>query len=163
MIYYFSGTGNSQWVAEQLAKRTQDTALFIPQVIKDMQKDLTFGPDDVVGVVFPVYAWAAPEIVMQFLQHVHVDEKTFTFAVCTCGSEAGRTFDQFKTVFPLKSAYTVSMPDNCITLFDLDRPELIREKLNVAQQRMPIIAMNISTRRTILRLRKERLLHLKQR
>ena len=149
MIYYFSGTGNSQWVAEQLAKRTQDTALFIPQVIKDMQKDLTFGPDDVVGVVFPVYAWAAPEIVMQFLQHVHVDEKTFTFAVCTCGSEAGRTFDQFKTVFPLKSAYTVSMPDNCITLFDLDRPELIREKLNVAQQRMPIIAMNISTRRTI--------------
>src|SRR5574344_673680 len=146
MIYYFSGTGNSQWVAEQLAQRTKDTALFIPQVMKEMQKDITFGPEDTVGVVFPIYAWAAPEIVMQFLQHVHVDERTFTFAICTCGSEAGRAFDQFKTVFPLKSAYSISMPDNCITMFDSERPELIREKLNVAQQRMPIIAMNISTK-----------------
>src|SRR5574344_1391514 len=132
--------------AEQLARRTNDTALFIPQVMNNLQKDIVAGPDDVVGVVFPIYAWAAPEIVMEFLHHVHVDEKTYTFAVCTCGSEAGRAFDQFKTVFPLKSAYSVSMPDNCITLFDLDRPELIREKLNVAQQRMPIIAMNISTK-----------------
>jgi quercetin dioxygenase-like cupin family protein/ferredoxin len=146
MIYYFSGTGNSQWVAEQLARRTNDTALFIPQVMNNLQKDIVAGPDDVVGVVFPIYAWAAPEIVMEFLHHVHVDEKTYTFAVCTCGSEAGRAFDQFKTVFPLKSAYSVSMPDNCISLFDTDRPELMREKLNVATQRMPLIAMNISSR-----------------
>lgn len=150
MIYYFSGTGNSQWVAEQLAVRTKDTALFIPHLFKNMQKDIDVGPDEVVGVVFPVYAWAAPEIVIEFLHHVHVDEKAYAYAVCTCGSEVGKTFENLHTVFPFKSAYSIAMPDNYIPLFDLDKPELIREKLNVAQQRLPIIAMNVNERSEVI-------------
>src|SRR5574344_1597447 len=152
MIYYFSGTGNSQWVAEELAVRTKDSVAFIPDVLKKMKTDIQAGPEDVIGVVFPIYAWAVPEIVMQFLKHVHVDDKTFTYAVCTCGSEVGGAFPLLEKVFPLKSAYSVEMPDNCITLFDSDRPELIREKLNVAKQRMPIIAMNLLERRPIFEL-----------
>jgi quercetin dioxygenase-like cupin family protein/ferredoxin len=146
MIYYFSGTGNSQWVAEQIALRTKDKALYIPLVMRDLQTDINVGPNEVIGIVFPIYAWAPPEIVMQFLQHVHVDSKTYTYAIATCGTETGKAFDVLKQVFPFKSAYSVAMPDNYIPMYEIEPPELIREKLNVAQQLMPIIAMNVTSR-----------------
>ena len=57
MIFYFSGTGNSRWVAKQLARLLDDqtcdtTALTeMPDIKKEKQ----------IGFVFPVYAWGAPE------------------------------------------------------------------------------------------------------
>src|SRR5574344_459794 len=146
MIYYFSGTGNSQWVAEQIAARTNDKAFFIPLVMRDLESDIFVGPDEAIGVVFPIYAWAPPEIVMQFLQHVHVDEKAYAYAIATCGSETGGAFDVLKKIFPFKSAYSIIMPNNYIPMFNTDSSQLIREKLCVAQQFMPIVSMNITSR-----------------
>jgi quercetin dioxygenase-like cupin family protein/NAD-dependent dihydropyrimidine dehydrogenase PreA subunit len=150
MIYFFSGTGNSQWVAEQLALRTHDTAVFIPQVLNDFQSDISVGADELVGVVFPVYAWAPPAVVMEFLSHVHVDRKAFSYAVCTCGDETGKAFDTLRTVFPFKSAWSLTMPNNYIPLYNLDSPELVREKLGVAEQRLPKIAMDITAHRSVV-------------
>ncbi len=47
MIYWFSGTGNSRFVAEKLAELTNDTAqnIFMPY---------TEEHDGIVGLVFPV-------------------------------------------------------------------------------------------------------------
>lgn len=41
MIFYFSGTGNSQWVAEQIAALTGDTAYDIVKVnaLPDIRKE----------------------------------------------------------------------------------------------------------------------------
>jgi len=147
MIYYFSGTGNSRFAAEKLAEYTKDTALFIPDVMERMQSDITVQENETAGVVFPVYAWAPPAVVMDFLSHVHADKKAFTFAVCTCGDEAGKAMDDLHRVFAFKSAYSLAMPNNYIPLFDVDEPELEREKINVASQRLPKIASEISARR----------------
>lgn len=84
MIFYFSGTGNSRWVAKQLACLLDDqtcdiTALTeIPDIKNEKQ----------VGFVFPVYAWGAPEPMETFAMKL---PKTgvFAFGVCTCGEEAG--------------------------------------------------------------------------
>ena len=35
MIFYFSGTGNTLWVARQLAEATDDTLLSIADELKD--------------------------------------------------------------------------------------------------------------------------------
>lgn len=149
MIYYFSGTGNSQYVAEKLAEYTKDTALFIPQVFEKMQSDITVTEGETIGVVFPVYAWAPPAVIMEFLSQVQVDRKAFAYAVCTCGDEAGKAMDDLHRVFPFTSAYSITMPNNYIPMFDTDEHELEREKINVATQRLPKIASEIAAHRAV--------------
>ena len=34
MIFYFSGTGNSEWVAKEIAKAQNETTCFIPEVMQ---------------------------------------------------------------------------------------------------------------------------------
>ena len=65
MIYYFSGTGNSRWVAEQIAKQTNDEVQSIPTVLKN-GAPASVAANERVGVVFPVYAWGVPSIVEKF-------------------------------------------------------------------------------------------------
>ena len=62
MIFYFSGTGNSAWVARQLAKRTGDVACDITTLKEPPNLD----SDRQLGFVFPIYAWGAPEIMAEF-------------------------------------------------------------------------------------------------
>jgi len=62
MIFYFSGTGNSAWVARQLAKRTGDVACDIT-TLKELPN---LDSDRQLGFVFPIYAWGAPEIMAEF-------------------------------------------------------------------------------------------------
>ncbi|MBQ9495284.1 MAG: EFR1 family ferrodoxin [Treponema sp.] len=149
MIYYFSGTGNSKYVAEQLAKYTDDTARFIPEVFDEIETDIVIDDGSPVGVVFPVYAWQPPAIVMEFLSHVHVSKKSFTYAVATCGSDAGKAFKVLASVFQCNSAYSVTMPENYVVLFNVDEPARVEEKLNVAEQRIPQIAAEICAHREI--------------
>ena len=35
MIFYFSGTGNSKWIAEQLADRLKEQLIFIPETMRN--------------------------------------------------------------------------------------------------------------------------------
>jgi flavodoxin len=70
MIYYFSGTGNSKWVAGEIAKRTGDTAQSIPELIRDGPTAVYVGADCSIGLVFPVYAWGVPELVERFCRSV---------------------------------------------------------------------------------------------
>ena len=149
MIYYFSGTGNSKWIAEQIAQRTKDSAASIPEIMKTLEQDITVPDNEVVGIVFPVYGWAPPAAVTEFLEHVHVSPKAFTFAVCTCGGDAGKTMQDLFRVFQFKSAYSITMPNNYIRLFDMDSPELVREKTGIALQRLPRIAADITARRSV--------------
>ena len=149
MIYYFSGTGNSKYVAERLAKYTDDTARFIPEVFDEIEEDIVIDDGSPVGVVFPVYAWQPPAIVMEFLSHVHVGAKSFTYAVATCGSEVGKAMKVLSSVFPCSSAYSITMPENYVALFNVDEPARVEEKLNVAIQRIPQIAAEIRACRKI--------------
>ena len=53
MIFYFSGVGNSAWVARQLASMLNDRVVSIAEEIRtDME--YTLAPGERVGFVFPV-------------------------------------------------------------------------------------------------------------
>lgn len=64
MICYFSGTGNSKWVAEQLAIKTNDNAI---NLIREPAPFSISG--EIFGIVFPVYAWGVPEPVVDFVKN----------------------------------------------------------------------------------------------
>lgn len=138
MIFYFSGTGNSAWCAKQLAHLIDDQAYDITTLteIPDIQNAKQ------IGFVFPVYAWNTPAPMTEFakkLEHI----KTFTFGVCTCGSEAGKTMQHFSKIYPLDSSYSLVMPNNYIIGADIENENVILEKIDIARKELKKISQEI--------------------
>jgi len=148
MIFYFSGTGNSKWAAEELARLTGDTTASIADlVMSGGQVDVPKG--EPVGLVFPIYAWRPPEIVMSFAAKLNADKDSYRWALCTCGDEAGRAMERLNKKYPLFSAWSLQMPNNYIITFDTDPPETVREKIRSAKQRLSLIARDIIERKKV--------------
>lgn len=117
MIYYFSGTGNSKWVADQLASKIGDIAINMIGQTKPPSLD-----NQTVGLVFPIYAWGVPEPVVDFVSMLS-GKPEFAFGVCTCGGEAGLAMQSLNSIFPLDSAYSVKMPNNYVMGSELESRE----------------------------------------
>lgn len=158
MIFYFSGTGNSAWVARQLAHLTGDVACDITTLAHtpDVQKE------EQVGFVFPVYAWGASEVMTNFASKL-ARPQAFAFGVCTCGSEAGLTMKRFAKECPLDSSYSLVMPNNYIIGSDTDSDAVIQEKIASARKALQQIAQEILHRQRVDRVHEGALAGVKSR
>jgi len=148
MIFYFSGTGNSKWAAEELARLTGDTVASIAELVKSGGA-VEVPEGQPVGLVFPVYAWLPPEIVSNFVSMLKADKDAYRWAVCTCGDQAGRAMEKLSEKFSLSSAWSLRMPNNYIRSFDTDPPGTVREKIRSAKERLNLIAQDILERKKV--------------
>ena len=145
MILWYSGCGNSRFVADTLAHGlNDDNMVFIPEAAR-MGTTLEFGPDDVLGIVFPVYSWSVPKLVSEFLHTAPIKGKpAYIFAAVTCGDETGLTVkhlmkDLAKQNLTLDAFFSFQMPETYINLpgFKLDTPENAQRKISVAESSLP--------------------------
>ncbi|MDD3119387.1 MAG: EFR1 family ferrodoxin [Victivallales bacterium] len=85
VIYYFSGTGNSLVLARGLATRLgADEPVNLRHCRgREIQDDA-----DRVGIVFPVYAFGPPQLVVRFLNGFST-AASYVFAICNCGGSPG--------------------------------------------------------------------------
>jgi len=87
MIFYFSGTGNSLQVAKDIANCQNDRLISIAALISRKKDVYEFSLDEkeAVGFVFPVYAWAPPAIVLQFIERLNLVtyKDNFIYSVVT--------------------------------------------------------------------------------
>ena len=127
MILYFTGTGNSRWVAERLAEATHDTTLNTADYLKNDSVPEELANADRVGVVFPVHAWYAPRVVVHFLLRLRLPHCKYRYAVCTCGDDMGKGMNRLAKRFPLDAAWSVAMPNTYIPMFDLDDDALCHQ------------------------------------
>lgn len=125
MIYYFSGTGNSYAVAKKLAEALGEELTDIAEAVKAGNYKHTMLQGERLGFVFPVYAWAPPQTVTDFVKNLELyySGDPYLFAVCTCGSSAGETIDLLRKALQengltLDSGFSVVMPDSFTVLFD---------------------------------------------
>lgn len=81
MIFYFTGTGNSLYVAKQL----EENPISIPQVIH--QANLEFSADS-IGIVAPVYGHEVPPMVQDFLKKA-VFHTNYFYMILTYGNRHG--------------------------------------------------------------------------
>ncbi len=152
MIFYFSGTGNSLFIAKGIAEAQGDKLISIAQAFEDADFEYECKPNELLGFVFPVYAWAPPRIVMDFVSRLQISgESPYIFSVCTCGDEEGRTTPVLQKALEekglvLDSAFTVAMPNNYILMFNVDKKELEQDKLNQATQKLKVINSTLSKR-----------------
>lgn len=113
-IYYFSGTGNSLAVARDLAEKINGTLIPVTAVIDQdrIQTDAT-----VIGVVFPIYDFKPPRIIMQFIRKLDYAGTKYIFAVCTYGITPGKAMRHVEKELNacggnLAGGFAVHMPHN---------------------------------------------------
>ena len=145
MIFYFSGTGNSRWVAEELARQLNDKAVFIPEARSEYQP----AADEKIGFVFPVYAWSAPKCVFDFIRRVRFEkyDGNFVYFVCTCHTQTGRIDRIMQKALKERgmrcdAGFSLKMPNNYLLapFVRADREKKKRQLIARAQVRLGLIA-----------------------
>ncbi|MDD5676639.1 MAG: EFR1 family ferrodoxin [Kiritimatiellae bacterium] len=119
ILYYFSGTGNSLVVARDLGTALGNTTLIsIPRALQES----AVGTADAVGIVFPVYAWGPPRIVVDFIASRKWHGLPYLFAVCTCGGFPGGTLPKVGRALcaqggTLSAGFSIVMPGNYTAMY----------------------------------------------
>ena len=139
MIFYLSGTGNSKWAAQKLARFTQETLYAIPEII-DGDCNFALKTDERIGFVFPVHGWRPPKIVRTFMQKLQLRathlEQHFCYLLCTAGNDVGLTMDYAqkdleKVGLHVQAMFSLLMPNTYVGLpfMDVDsRATMLRKK-----------------------------------
>ena len=72
MIFWFSGTGNSFVVAQELAEGLGEQIMPISRAIGELPEEVLFlmGKEKRIGFVFPVYAWGPPKMILEFVKRL---------------------------------------------------------------------------------------------
>ena len=154
MVFYFSGTGNSTFVATTLSNFLGLKLQFIP----DLDPDKIEFPDERILFVFPVYSWGVPPLVSKFISDIksevwdRVKESGISVdCVMTCGDEVALAPEMFtkdlkRVGITLNSIWSVIMPNNYVLLpgFDVDSKEIEKSKLSNCEGRILEIAQGLS-------------------
>jgi ferredoxin len=147
MIYYFTGNGNSRWVAEQIAAATDDEITNISELLKNNIVPEISDDTERVGIVFPVHSWYAPRPVVDFVSQLQIPKKVYRFAVCTCGDDAGKCMQRLHRHYKYNAAWSVQMPNTYIPMFELDSDTVARLKVKEAKELIADIAKDILEKR----------------
>lgn len=146
-IFYYSGTGNCLFVAKTLAQKINGQHLNIFEYQKEQEID-----SDVIGFVFPCYAYTYPKILNKLIKQISFSKKPkFVFCIITYGSTFGRAGIQFvkrleKTGLKADYMTGILMPENYIAIFKPDRESVIDTKLHNAKVSIDKIAQDIINR-----------------
>lgn len=147
MLFYFSGTGNSLYVAKSLSDSLKEPIINIAEAIKKNEFHYSIQGGEKVGFIFPVYAWGLPKPVVTFLKKIQFScpSSFYTFAIATCGENIGLTMNTFKKLLKqkkicLNSGFFLTMPDNYVVLFDT----LTKEKQNDILQKADKLLQKIT-------------------
>ena len=140
MILYFSGTGNSKYVAEKIKKLTGDELVSINEKIKNNDNNKITVNEKLVFVM-PTYAWRLPRVVREWIIKTNFTGVKNVWFVMTCGSEIGNSAKYNTQLCKIKSfsymgTAQVVMPENYILMFN--SPEQ-SEIVNITEKAEPII------------------------
>lgn len=111
-IYYFSGTGNSLFVAKKIVEKFEGSELIsIPKVVN--KKVGIKG--EVIGIVCPIYMYNIPLIVADFIRKIESAE--YIFLVYAGAGELGGGIKDLLKIFAsqklkLSSIFNIPMPSN---------------------------------------------------
>lgn len=146
MIFYFSGTGNSKWVANKIAEKIGDKSYDI----SSLKKIPEVHNEKQLGFIFPIYAWGIPEPLILFAKQLKKVE-VFTFGICTCGANAGIALKRLSKIYHLDSSYSIIMPSNYIIGEDIEEESTILKKIELASKEMEKISNEIIQNKKVYR------------
>lgn len=114
-IFYFTGTGNSLQVANDIADILGES-----EIVRIADFDLS---NEIlaerVGIVFPIYFWGLPLIVEKFIKNIKLKDNTYVFLIATYGLWPGKALEEAKSILVKRrissnAGFFIKMPDNYI-------------------------------------------------
>ncbi len=136
MVIYFTGTGNSKYIAKQIAKNLKDLLTDSTKMIKE-EKYPRLTSENPYIFVAPAYAWRLPRIFTEFIKKCKFEGNRKAYFVLTCGSEIGaasKYIERFasKIGFEYMGTAEIIMPKNYLVMFNPPPKEKYKEIINTA-------------------------------
>lgn len=128
MILYFTGTGNSRYVARKIAEEINDEIISINELIKHESTEELISTDRPFIFVCPTYAWRLPRVVTDFIRKTKFSGNNKAYFIMTCGEDTSKAINYIQKLcndkdWKLKGMAEVIMPENYIALFDVPDKE----------------------------------------
>lgn len=122
MVLYFSGTGNSLYIAKRIANGLGERLVSIGSLVCNNQYHLTLEEGESIGFVYPVIACAPPDVVTDFVKKVTFEgyQNKYVYSVYNCAGSPEYTSRIMKRTcekrgLAIQGFYDVLMPGNYIT------------------------------------------------
>ena len=126
MVLYFTGTGNSKYIAKRIADITGESLYSINDAIKS---DTLFNSED-NKLIFsvPTYAWRIPKVVEDWINKSSFLPDTAVYFVMNCGGEIGNSEKYIlklcqKKSFRYMGISEIVMPENYLAMFSVPNEE----------------------------------------
>lgn len=121
MVLYFSGTGNSAYVAKRVGRAIGDETADLFEKIRNRD----FSPvrsERPLVIVAPTYAWRLPRIVEDWMEHTAFTGNREVYFILTCGENIGNAGKYLEALCGKKGLKNrgcmgIVMPENYIALF----------------------------------------------
>lgn len=156
MIFYFSGTGNSKYVADNLGEVQKEKLISISKEVSlgKTTYEYELKEDEKIIFVYPIYAWAPPAMVMDFIKNIKfINYKdNYISTVAVCGENIGNAIKLVDKALgekgmKLSSGFSVTTPNNYIIMGDVDSKEAEKRKLEKLEVSLKEINQVISNRK----------------
>lgn len=141
MVFYFTGTGNSLYIAKQI----ENDPISIPQAIHRESQEYSA---DSIGIVAPVYGHEVPSMVKEFLKKAvfHTD---YFYMILTYGNRHGGAAELAKKLcdecgIVVHYINVIVMADNWLPSFDMNEQKKLDKHI---EENMAAILADLTARR----------------
>lgn len=152
-IFYFSGTGNSFYVAKMLANHfLQNTVESIAEYRNE--PELVVNDEEIV-IISPIYFYGIPHIVKDFLEHLkltNVKYLSFIFTAEFPNGIAVKTLEEIckRKKLAINSSFYLKMPTNYVINSKMLESDAIEAVLNKANKKLNRIINMIETKKNYI-------------
>ena len=151
MVLYFTGTGNSKYIAERIATALNEDILSMNDRIKEGNTANVMTGKSMV-IVVPTYAWRIPRIVLKWLQQTKFPEAKKIWFVMDCGGEIGNAAKYNQELSrQLHLSYMgtaqIVMPENYIAMFGVPGKAEAKEIVAKAEPSIDDVIKDIQAKR----------------
>ena len=138
MILYFSGTGNSEYVAKRIGKEIGDEVINLFEKIRSHDFS-EMNSNSAWIVVAPTYAWRIPRILQEWLEKTKLVGNNNIYFVMTCGGSIGNAGKYLEKLCDIKKlnymgCIGILMPENYIAMFSTPTHERAMEIVRQADR-----------------------------
>ena len=147
LVMYFTGTGNSKYVAERVAEMAGADIMDVRPLIKSSETIMVDETDVVVAT--PVYAWRSPKVLTDWMLECDFSKVERIWYVMTCGDQIGgadKYNGEVSRALGCKHMGTaeIIMPENYIAMFNAPFPEEAREIVKGSEERIMVTGQLIA-------------------
>ncbi len=131
MILYFTGTGNSAYIAKRMSEITGESLISMNERIKANDVSEINGAGRLIFVM-PTYAWRIPRIVEEWIYKTRFKGDGNAYFVMNCGGSIGNAKKYIKQLckrkgFQYMGVASIVMPENYIAMYDAPEESVSRQ------------------------------------